>query len=151
MQFILQDCRSPSTVFPATRGCLLCTQPCKICLPLKSASLACHEWQDKVTKSILLGPLCLFQAYSARDFCKCYCSLGKIKQLLFLWLLVLGCFSEFVSSPPNERCLSERGNVQTMKEIMCCKDSKSGVKQGVILQPCLDKRNWDSDSCGKLA
>lgn len=41
---------------------------------------------------------------------------------------------------PNGCCLSKRGNVQTVKGMMCCEDSKSGaVKQGEIMQPCLDK------------
>lgn len=119
-QFILQDCKSPFTVFPAARGCLLWAQPCKIHLPVEHASLACHEWQDKVTKSILLGLLCLFQAYSAISLgiSANAASLGKIKQLLFLWLLVWG-FSSICLFPSkwmlslHERWGSdnERGNV----------------------------------------
>lgn len=61
-----------------------------------------------------------------------------------------GVFPAFVSSPPNGCCLSMSGEVQTMKEVMCCEDSKSGMKQAVIMQPCLDKSNKESESCGKL-
>lgn len=110
----------------------------------RAASLPCHELQGQLIKSSLLGLLCLIQAHSA-------ISAGTSANAASIWAKsdscwFFGCwfwfFLQYLSLLllPNGCCLSKRGNVQTVKGMMCCEDSKSGVvKQGEIMQPCLDK------------